>query len=193
MLEKEAASSKEQHEELVKVTAESQDSLLEVISALQDDVQDLRSRLSEEAKSCSCHDESASLPSTKAEDASLSTSPVAVEREVPESGQLFQSESRKVKHSPDKSLMQGRFPYFIHEFEPCHTIRTASCRHGVFSYCPPNKPWHPSSFVKLSHSLGKLVSATSSVLNLGPLRSYKASSFSNRLLRRGTDLLTVNA
>ena len=93
------------------------------------------------------------------------------------------------------SLMQGRFPYFIHEFEPCRTIRTASCRHGVFSYCPPNEPWHPSSFlnkVKLSHSLGKLVSATFSVLNLGPLRSYKARSFSNRLLRRGTDLLTVH-
>ena len=46
------------------------------------------------------------------------------------------------------SLMQGRFPYFIHEFEPCRTIRTASCCHGVFSYCPPNEPWHPSSFLK---------------------------------------------
>ena len=46
------------------------------------------------------------------------------------------------------SLMQGRFPYFIHEFEPRRTIRTASCRHGVFSYCPPNEPWHPSSFLK---------------------------------------------
>ena len=42
-----------------------------------------------------------------------------------------------------KSLMQGRFPYFIHEFEPCRTIRTASCRHGVFSYCPPNEPLSP--------------------------------------------------
>ena len=46
------------------------------------------------------------------------------------------------------SLMQERFPYFIHEFEPCRTIRTASCRHGVFSYCPPNEPWHPSFFLK---------------------------------------------
>ena len=50
---------------------------------------------------------------------------------------------------------------------------------------------HLSLKVKLSHSLGKLVSATFSVLNLGPLRSYKARSFSNRLFRRGTDLLTV--
>ena len=49
--------------------------------------------------------------------------------------------------SPKMSLMQGRFPYFIHEFEPCRTIRTASWRHGVFSYCPPNEPWHPSSFL----------------------------------------------
>ena len=49
---------------------------------------------------------------------------------------------------------------------------------------------HLSLKVKLSHSLGKLVSATFSVVNLGPLRSYKARSlFSNRLLRRGTDLL----
>ena len=52
---------------------------------------------------------------------------------------------------------------------------------------------HLSLKVKLSHSLGKLVSATFSVLNLGPLRSYKARSFSNRLLRRGTDLLTIYA
>ena len=52
---------------------------------------------------------------------------------------------------------------------------------------------HLSLKVKLSHSLGKLVSATFSVLNLGPLRNYKARSFSNRLLRRGTDLHTVYA
>ena len=89
------------------------------------------------------------------------------------------------------SLMQGRFPYFIHEFEPCRTIRTASCRHGVFRTARQTSHGirHLSLKVKLSHSLGKLVSATFSVLNLGPLRSYKARSFSNRSPPRAEALI----
>ena len=43
LLEKEAASSKERYEDLVKLSSKRQDSLLEVISALQDEVEDLRS------------------------------------------------------------------------------------------------------------------------------------------------------
>ena len=87
--------------------------------------------------------------------------------------------------------MQGRFPYFIHEFEPCRTIRTASCRHGVFRTARQTSHGirHLSLKVKLSHSLGKLVSATFSVLNLGPLRSYKARSFSNRSPPRAEALI----
>ena len=94
-----------------------------------------------------------------------------------------------IKQWQIKSLMQGRFPYFIHEFEPCRTIRTASWRHGVFRTARQTSHGirHLSLKVKLSHSLRKLVSATFSVLNIGPLRSYKARSFLNRLLRRGTD------
>ena len=81
--------------------------------------------------------------------------------------------SKSLSHVVQSVLPLGAMAFFRTARQTSHGIR------------------HLSLKDKLSHSLGKLVSATFSVLSLGPLRSYKAHSFSNRLLRRGTDLLTV--
>ena len=86
---------------------------------------------------------------------------------------VFRISSTSLSHVVQSVLPLGAMAFFRTARQTSHGIR------------------HLSLKVKLSHSLGKLVSATLRVLNLGPLRSYKARSFSNRLLRRGTDLLTV--
>ena len=107
LLEKEAASSKEQYEELVKLSSKRQDSLLEVISALQDEVEDLRSRLSGKATTSSCQVESSSSPSTKAADFRAPTlSQDNVDKETPALDKHMQiqsgKESTEVKQSPEK-------------------------------------------------------------------------------------------
>ena len=107
LLEKEAASSKEQYEELVKLSSKRQDSLLEVIAALQDEVEELRSRLSGKATTSSCEVESFSSPSTKAEDFRAPTlSQDNVDKETPALDKHVQiqlgEESMEVKQSPEK-------------------------------------------------------------------------------------------
>ena len=100
---------------------------------------------------------------------------------------IFQRSLRQ-RRDALKSLPGGGPPYF-HPWEPAERrffrpvlVLGTFAERGVAS-------------LRLVHSpyLLLLVSATFSVLNLGPLRSYKARSFSNRLLLRGTDLLTVYA
>ena len=107
LLEKEAASSKEQYEELVKLSSKRQDSLLEVIAALQDEVEELRSRLSGKATTSSCEVESSSSPSTKAEKFRAPTlSQDNVDKETPTLDKHMQirsgEESMEVKQSPEK-------------------------------------------------------------------------------------------
>ena len=106
-MEKEAASSKEQYEELVKLSSKRQDSLLEVIAALQDEVEELRSRLSGKETTSSCEVESSSSPSTKAEDFRAPTlSQDNVDKETPALDKHMQiqsgEESMEVKQSPEK-------------------------------------------------------------------------------------------
>ena len=79
---------------------------------------------------------------------------------------VFRISSTSLSHVVQSVLPLGAMAFFRTARQTSHGIR------------------HLSLKVKLSHSLGKLVSASFSVLNLGPLRSYKARSFSNRLLRR---------
>ena len=130
LLEKEAASSKEQYEELVKLSSKRQDSLLEVIAALQDEVEELRSRLSGKATTSSCEVESSSSPSTKAEDFRAPTlSQDNVDKETPALDKHMQiqsgEESTEVKQSPEKASWCVFFPFSLSIFSlfPCSRRR----------------------------------------------------------------------
>ena len=107
LLEKEAASSKEQYEELIKLSSKHQDSLWEVTAALQNEVEELRSCWSGKATTSSCQVESSSSPSTKAGDFRASTlRQDNVDKETPALGKHMQIQSGKesieVKQSPEK-------------------------------------------------------------------------------------------